>query len=77
MKLWLIKRTDETDYDETHAILVRAADEDAARAMALAEDTTFRTSRPIYYGFRADNITISEVTPEGEPGLIISDVLNG
>jgi hypothetical protein len=45
MKLWLIKRTDETDYDETHV--------------------------------RADNITISEVTPEGEPGLIISDVLNG
>lgn len=82
MKLWLIKRTDDTDYDETHAILVRAETADDARAHALADDGgtrfKFQTSPyPVYVGFHEDNITISEVTPEGEPGLIIRDFLNG
>jgi len=78
MKLWLIKRTDDTDYDETHAVLVRAADEAAARSEALRQTPDHRgVSRPAYYGFRADNISIAEVTPEGEPGVIMTDFLNG
>lgn len=78
MKLWLIERTDDTDYDETHAILVRAANEDAARAEALRQyEGSQGVSRPAYPGFRADNISISEVTAEGEPGVIMTDFLNG
>jgi hypothetical protein len=82
MKLWLIERTDECDWDETCAIVVRAETADDARAHALADDGgtqfKFQTSPyPVYVGFHEDNITVTELTPEGEPGLIIKDFLHG
>lgn len=78
MKLWLIERNDEVDYDETGAILVRAADETAARDEALRQVPDDRgVQRSAYYGLRSDNITITEVTPEGESGFIIGSFLHG
>lgn len=76
MRLWLIERTDDTDYDETNAILVRAVDEGAARVMALAPNHRYPNERE-YEGFRPDNLKITEVTAEGEPEVIIVDFLRG
>lgn len=76
MRLWLIERTDDTDYDETDAILVRAVDEGAARAMALAPHPHYPAEQE-HEGFRPDNLKITEVTAEGEPEVIIVDFLRG
>lgn len=74
MKLWLIKRTDigtgYSHYDETYEVLVRAEDEDTARAVAT--DTM-----PEWDGFKRAPFTVTEVTTEGEPEVIIVDFLNG
>lgn len=71
MKLWLITRTDDTDYDETTAMLVRAEDEDAARVMATGDHTAD------WDGFKRAPLVVTEVTPEGEPEVIIVDFLRG
>lgn len=75
MKLWLIERTGGGDWDETDAIVVRAEDLAAAKAQALATEDRVNSVTghhdAIYRGFTADNIQITELTPEGEPGLIL------
>jgi hypothetical protein len=82
MKLWLITRTDEVDWDETNAILVRAMDKRKARSLALGrhkETGQYRsdTTYPDHEGFRDDNLVITEVTAEGEQEVIIIDFLRG
>lgn len=70
MKLWLLKRTDEVDYDETDAMVVRADDEASAHALAI-------DGMPDWDRFKRAPLDITEVTPEGEPGVIIVDFLRG
>lgn len=84
MKLWLITRTDHTDYDETNSLVIRAADEEAARAFALALDPEWAHLDPeeddpvlLHPGLRADNIAITELTADGEPGVIVHDFIRG
>lgn len=85
MKFYLITRTDETDWDETNAILVRAEDRRAARKMALISHaeagdewaTSSIRDQIVHDGFRPDNLKISEVKTEGKPEVIIIDFLRG
>lgn len=80
MKLWLITRTDETDWDETNAILVRAKDKASAKRLALAKSThggIYNVPQPVHDGFRTDNLSITEVTTEGKREVIIVDFLRG
>jgi hypothetical protein len=71
VKLWLIKRSGGGDWDECNAIVVRAETLEDATAEALAVDDDPDRPRARYDGFTADNIDITELTPEGEPGLIL------
>lgn len=84
MKLWLITRTDQTDYDETNSLVIRAETEDEARAIAIAPDPDYEYDpdepwyRPmIHPGLDASNVIISELTAEGEPGVIVHDFIRG
>jgi hypothetical protein len=84
MKLWHITRTDETDYDETNSLVIRAETEAEARAMAFAQDPDWPVVDPeqddpmlLYPGLREDNLVITELTAEGEPGVIVHDFMRG
>jgi hypothetical protein len=70
VKLWLITRTDETDYDETNAMLVRAISARSAKALALAKTSDWD-------GFRRAPLVVTEVTTEGKREVIIVDFLRG
>lgn len=83
MKLFLVTRNDDTDRDETNAVLVRAKDEAGAMALAL-EDRVYPGSgrhpewiTPRYAGLRKENLVITEVTGDGEPEVIIHDYYGG
>lgn len=71
MNLYLIKRTDEHDYDEYDSILVRASD--PARAVEMATATHESWDSPLYSGFKPDgsNLKVEEVRLRGPEGLII------
>jgi hypothetical protein len=75
MRLFLITRSDETDWDEYNAALVRADDAfDAARFVLLGENAPEGTS---FHGFTEHNIVVTPVTSAGVHGLIIADFKAG
>jgi hypothetical protein len=87
MNLWHIKRTDECDYDQTWSAVVRAETVEAAREIMAHGKFTLRGSggfESTYHGLEgpepwldAARSTCEELAPEGEPGVIIWDSVNG
>ncbi|MFI9123849.1 hypothetical protein ACIGW0_31410 [Streptomyces bikiniensis] len=86
MALWLVSRTDDTDYDEYSAIVVRAADEETARRIATHGEE--RASRwhadgvywePAFLGFERDgsNLTVERLGARGPAGLILASFRAG
>lgn len=71
MKLYLITRTDETDWDETNALVVRAENKVHARMLALAH--TGQWTWPDHPGLSADNIEVTRLTGDGPEGVVIED----
>ena len=61
MKLWKLYRNDYVDYDEFSSFVVRAETPEAAFAMVEWGD-----GRPTF-----NDITFEEVSPEGEPEIIL------
>jgi hypothetical protein len=61
MKLYLVKRTDATDYDEYDAIVVRAQSEERAAAIATGN----------YVGMAPHNIEVTEVPVDGDEDVIL------
>ena len=71
MKLYKIERTDSIDYDEYDALVVRAKDEQQVRDIALGLGEFEKDGHYLGFGI-VDNFTITEVTADGEPGVIVS-----
>lgn len=80
MKLWLVHRTDSVDYDEYSSLVLRAESREAAldQLRNPNPDGSWRDEQA-YRGMCAEgsNVTIEELTAEGEPGLVIEDYLRG
>lgn len=70
MRLFLVRRTDSVDYNEYGAMLVRAKNVAAAKAMVFE-----RSGRN--GGMRDDNVEVLIVTSKGQPGIIIRDFRAG
>ena len=66
MKLFKIYRTDEIDYDEHKAIVVRAKDADRAQEIAF----TGYYDEP-FLGFKADNVVVEEIPADGDEAVIL------
>lgn len=65
MKLWYLMRTDDVDYDEDRAMIVRAASAKAARKMAADES---------HKSFGdASTSTCERVTEQGDSCILIAD----
>ena len=68
MKLWLVERTDEWDYDQYSGFVIRADSEETARA--LANEKGGWPGR--YTSWTApSNIRCVELTADGEAGIIL------
>lgn len=70
MRLWRIQRTDDVDYDEYYDLVIRAETADDAVAILFK---TYRRPFWRYDGFRPDppNYHVTELTPDGDPGVIV------
>lgn len=85
MKLWLIRPIEELGYDCLHGAIVRARTEAEARDLAQSHggDETFEWApgapRAAPYEFWTDHTkaTCVELLSDGEPGIIMTDVLHG
>lgn len=66
MSIYLVKRTDHVRYEEFAAVVVIATTEDQARELAKKLDGDQAAS--VW-----DAATVSEVNPDGEPGIVLSD----
>jgi hypothetical protein len=65
MKLWYLMRTDDVDYDEDRALIVRATSAKAARKMAAVES---------HKSFGdASTSTCERVTEQGDARILIAD----
>ncbi|MEW1551388.1 hypothetical protein [Streptomyces tsukubensis] len=77
MALFLVSRTDRTDYDEYDAIVVRAGDESTALKIAThGEEKHYGESAywsPDFPGFDRDgvNLTVERLESRGPAGLIL------
>jgi hypothetical protein len=72
VKLYLVSRTDEVDYDEHDAIVVRAESKERAVALATHQETFDNVTWAKYSGMRADNVKVTEVTTEGDEEVILA-----
>lgn len=70
MKLFLVKRTDNWDYDEYDGIVVRAESEERAVAIATSRDEKFGWAN--YEGMRADNVTVTEINRDGDEEVVLA-----
>lgn len=75
MPIYLIKRTDDVHYDQTAGVVVIAETE--AQAIALAKTNSdngvaFSEDPAVW-----DSATVTELNPDGEPGLVIADFRAG
>ncbi|WP_369147078.1 hypothetical protein [Streptomyces sp. R44] len=83
MALWLVSRTDDTDYDETRAIVVRAGSEATALRIAtkgyLGEYGDDKWWVADFRGFERDgsNLTVERLEARGPVGLILCDFKAG
>ena len=69
MKLWLVS-TDAFDYDEYDAFVIRAESAEAAREIAHEHDTDWSQGKNFWLS--SAEVTVTEVSPEGEPGEILA-----
>lgn len=69
MKLWLLKRSTEWEYDETNAFVVRAIDAMAARGIAAANSAEEGAETWL----NETKSTCVEIEADGEPGVILED----
>jgi len=77
VKLYLIERNDHVDWDEYESALVRAENYNEAKKQALFTKDKTHKWFATYPGFTESNITITELTIDGEPGHIIGNVNQG
>ncbi|MEU1074324.1 MULTISPECIES: hypothetical protein [unclassified Streptomyces] len=77
MALFLVSRTDPTEYDEYDAIVVRAGNEATARRIA-TNGTEERYGNTVYWdadfdGFQRDgsNLIVNELVSDGPAGVIL------
>lgn len=75
MKLYLVTRTDEVDWDEHIGFVIRAANEE--NALKLAHDFADKYNSPKDYTFRDDNTIIAEITNEGPEEIILDSFKRG
>lgn len=83
MALFLVSRTDRTDYDEYDAIVVRAGDE--ATALKIATNGNQRSKMDGSYwdadfvGFQRDgsNLRVEELSSDGPEGVILKSFRAG
>ena len=75
MKLYLVTRTDEADWDEHDGFVVRAANEE--NALKLAHEFADKYNSPKRYTFRSDNTKIVEITNEGPEEVILDSFIAG
>lgn len=73
--IYLVTRTDDTDWDETQALVVRATSDQDAMRVALSS----RWDGGVPYGFRVDgsNLKIEQVDPDASPGLVLESFIRG
>lgn len=71
MKLYLVKRTDNIDWDEYRGFVVRAENEDEALKICYDESLLIGTA------FEKHNTIITELIYQGEKGIILSDYKAG
>lgn len=81
--LYLVERTDETDYDETISIVLRACSADRALELAVETKSPYWTDRiyQVYEGFESDGsnliVTLIGISTGGDEGLVIENFLHG
>jgi hypothetical protein len=73
MKLYLVTRTDEVDYGEAEAFVVRAPNKISALKIAHAESDQYHS--PKRYLFRSDNTSIIELKNEGPEEIILGSYI--
>ncbi len=79
MKLWLVKRTDDTEqqWDIPIAFVVRAENEPRARQIASSNPDPTGYEQPESRFLDATFATCTELTADGEPGVILEDFKRG
>ncbi|WP_432157791.1 MULTISPECIES: hypothetical protein [unclassified Streptomyces] len=83
MALFLVSRTDHTDYDEYEAIVVRAGDEATALKIATNGAEEFYDDYafwdPDFRGFKRDgsNLTVERLENDGPAGVVIKSFRAG
>lgn len=69
MRLWLVLRTNGCDYDEYDGAVVREETEESALSLACDELVGFAGDR--------ENISVTEILFDGEPGLVLTSFRAG
>ena len=80
MKLYLIKRIDDSSYNEYEAFVVRALNEsDALSLCRIAESGNDENIFKFYKGylFTEENTKITELKQEGNAEIILGSYING
>lgn len=73
MALYLVGRTDNVGWDEHDAVIVRAKNEEDARAMVLEfSDPNRRWSEDSLHGFTARNMNVTKITAAGARGVVLA-----
>lgn len=75
MKLWLVKRLDNPDYDEFCGFVVRADSEEDARQICHRSSSWSYEPKKVWLIPYLSSCT--QLSEEGEPGIILSDYLAG
>ena len=73
MRLWLVERNDEEDWDEACAFVVRAQSPKAARRYAAARCGDEGSA----LWLDPTRSTCKQLTYDGEPGVVLRDFTNG
>lgn len=78
MKLFLVERTDPVDWDEYDSLVIRAYNKEHALDIASKTDDEYSAYsdriyvRAVYLGMgNRESLTATEITYEGEPGVIL------
>lgn len=81
MKLWLLNRIDNADYDEMQGFVIRA--ESGQRAREIANDNAGDENKSVLIQGSPNvwlnkyRTTCVELLPEGEEGVVLKDYLAG
>ncbi len=67
MKLFLLERLDETDWDESEGFVIRAKDEVSARVIAGEQDNNNNKSRWMDH----QRTSCNEISQDGHEGVIL------